>query len=825
MKPVYRFFERVLDIRAQELSRVALMSTYLLLIIASYTTAKAVRDSLFVTNIGPAQLPYVYLIIAAAMGLVSLVHSRLVNRIGLHRLIRMTAVIAITNLLLFLLLFTNNSAVWFYALYVWASLFGAITASQFWLLATHVFNPLEARRVFAWVGLGGIIGGIVGGGLTNRMASRLGTESLLIVCAVMMAATIVLLERICRRHYADFRKEEETEPQESTSGALFRQVRKSRYLSMMTLLLSVAVVAEAFIDYEYKVVARGTITSKDHLTAFFGSITFYIGVSSLVFQMLLTSRILKRWGVGSAITLLPAGLLGAFMIVVLRPTLWAAAVLQLVDGTFSYSIHRSGMELLYLPIPPQTRNTVKGFIDMFVDRTGRAVGAILLLVLTTGLAFSIPSLSIVAIGLVAVWIILVVAVKRGYMNSFRQALEKRAIDPEALHLHNLDIGTIKTLLRLLPSEDESQVLYALDLLSNTHPNLWRDHVNRLIHHPSPAVRARTIAVLARVNDPSIGREEFVHHPDYETARIACATAMRLQWTGSFRDRAVLTRLLHDSSAAVVREAMITCGVVGFQESLPLLVEKLSDKRLRRDARSALLTLGCPIIAALGQRLSDPDVDPAIRKRIPKTLALTGSQEAADVLLDHLHRWDYQLDCTVLKALNRMRANSPQIVLEPARVETIMDSERQRYERLHAIRDWFQANPVDDVRFPLLLRALSERLEQRLERMFRLIALIYSPHDVYSVYYSCIVKPPRRPAAIEFLSNILDAKLTQAVIPLLEEAFGLEEHGVAVRQPLQFISHTAALETLILENDAWLGTIAKELMINLDSTVIEKAHIS
>src|SRR5262249_39027307 len=154
-----------------------------------YTTTKAVRDSLFVTHIGPAQLPYVYLLIAAAMGMVSLVYSRVVNRIGLHRLIRTTSVITIANLLLFWMLFKNTSAVWFYFLYVWSSLFGAISASQFWLLATHVFNPRQARRVFAWVGLGGIIGGIVGGGLTNRVAHRFGTESLLIVCAVMMAAT------------------------------------------------------------------------------------------------------------------------------------------------------------------------------------------------------------------------------------------------------------------------------------------------------------------------------------------------------------------------------------------------------------------------------------------------------------------------------------------------------------------------------------------------------------------------------------------------------------------------------------------------------------
>src|SRR5262245_12969631 len=209
MKLSGQFFEGFFDIRRQEFGRVLLMSAYLLLIIASYSVTKAVRDSLFVTKIGPAQLPYVYLLIAGAMGLVSLVYSRAVNRIGLHRLIRTTSLIAISNLLMFWVLFRNDSPVWFYVLYVWTSLFGAITASQFWLLATHVFDPREARRVYAWVGVGGILGGILGGGLTNRMAHWLGTESLLILCAAMMAATVVLLERVAKgRRSADGRTEE-----------------------------------------------------------------------------------------------------------------------------------------------------------------------------------------------------------------------------------------------------------------------------------------------------------------------------------------------------------------------------------------------------------------------------------------------------------------------------------------------------------------------------------------------------------------------------------------------------------------------------------------
>src|SRR5439155_25324986 len=149
-----------------------------------------------------------------------------------------------------------------------------------------------------------------------------------------------------------------------------------------------------------------------------------------------------------AILLLPAGLLVGFPVMSMKPVLWAAALLQVVAGGFSYSIHRSGMELLYLPIPPQTRNAVKGFIDMFVDRAGRAFGAVLLLLCTTVLSLSVPSLSIIASGLVVAWLAMGIAVKREYLGSFRLALEKKAVEPEALELRRIDGATIQPLLTL-----------------------------------------------------------------------------------------------------------------------------------------------------------------------------------------------------------------------------------------------------------------------------------------------------------------------------------------------------------------------------------------
>jgi len=815
MKSFRQFFDGFFDIRRQEAGRVLLMSAYLLLIIACYSATKAVRDSLFVTRIGPAQLPYVYLLIAGAMGLVSLIYSRAVRRIGLHRLIRTTSLLAVSNLLLFWMISRRDSAASFYVLYVWVSLFGAITASQFWLLATHVFNPREARRLFAWLGVGGILGGILGGALTYRLAHWLGTESLLIVCSGMMAATIVILEQVRvgaegkgGRPHARDAGANEGRPR-VPGWTLLDEVKQSKHLSMMVVLLSITVVVEAFIDFEYKSIARQSIASKDQLTAFFGSITFYIGLFALLFQMTVTSRILKRWGVGWAILMLPLALLGAFVAVSVEPALWTAALLQLVDGGFSYSIHRSGTELLYLPIPPRTRNAVKGFIDTFVDRAGRAAGAVLLLVFTGVLALSISSLSLFAAGLVLVWIAMAVVVRREYMHSFRQALEKTTIEPEAPRLRDLDAATMKTLLAQLSSDEERQVLYALDLLSNTRPSRWRPHLDRLIRHPSSAVRARTVGVLASWSDPAVAREEFINHPDFDTARVATASALRLHWSGSAVNRELLDRLMRDSTPAVVREAMMTAGAVGHTDAVPWLIEQLGDRSLRRNAGQALSALGDAAVPELVRHLADPEQNPLVRKRIPKTLALAGRQAAADALLTQLHSLDYHLDYAVLKALNRLRVRSPDIHVNSGLVNAAIRREREEYERLRAAAIWLGANRLIDDAFTLLMRAIDERLDERLERIFRLVGLIYPPRDIYSIYYSSQLKPALRPAAIEFLDNILDAELRETVVPLFEERLDPERPARA-RHTVEFISIGGALAMLVAGNDPWLKTIAVEV---------------
>ena len=174
------------------------MFSYLLLVIACYVITKSVRDAMFLKEIGVDQLPYVFILIALVVGAISSSYSRAASRASLRTLIRVTSVVAIVNLFLFWLFLHRTGGWMFYVLYIWVSVFGVITASQFWLLANYVFNPREAKRLFALVGAGGVLGGIFGGAFTRYGAHWFGTENLLLWCMGLMGLTVLILERVSR---------------------------------------------------------------------------------------------------------------------------------------------------------------------------------------------------------------------------------------------------------------------------------------------------------------------------------------------------------------------------------------------------------------------------------------------------------------------------------------------------------------------------------------------------------------------------------------------------------------------------------------------------
>jgi AAA family ATP:ADP antiporter len=84
-------------------------------------------------------------------------------------------------------------------------------------------------------------------------------------------------------------------------------------------------------------------------------VTAIIGVVSVLTQLLLVSFIIRRFSLTAALLVLPVAMAVSSSIYLLIPVLWAAALLTISDNSFSYSIHQTARETLYMPMSPDVK--------------------------------------------------------------------------------------------------------------------------------------------------------------------------------------------------------------------------------------------------------------------------------------------------------------------------------------------------------------------------------------------------------------------------------------------------------------------------------------
>ena len=560
-----KFLRAVFDLRQGEGLKSSLMFVYGMLIIATVMILKPVCNTLFLKNenLGPGKLPYAFVLVAATSALVAAGYSRYSRKIRLNRLITGTFAISIACLIIFwVLLNVRIRQDWFfYAFYIWVAVFSVFTGSQFWLLANDVYHARAAKRVFGFIGAGAITGGIVGGMLTNVLAPHLGTNNLIFVCVGFILICQVLVTLIWRRssHYLE-RKKRTARSRERAAGPdsdnPLNVILGSRHLLYLTGIICVGVVVANLADYQFRVLADQTYSEADAMTAFFGLLLSAVNVFSLVVQLFLTSRILKLRGVMATLYFLPLGLLGGAAGLLVFPTIWSAILIKISDGSFKHSINRSGMELLYFPIPAELKNKTKTFIDVVLKNAAKGAAGVGLAVLVMGLGVSIRHLSVLLIILIALWLVLVRRLKPEYINSFRRAIETRSINLEDLSLNLQDAEVVKSILKTLEGESERQLVYAMKLLEDvTWPDLAQP-LRRLVRHPSSEVRTMVLKTALRYPelDLSSEAEGLVTSPDVELQNAAVCYLCR-----AAEDRAATLQEFLSSDNQRVRVAATLCA--------------------------------------------------------------------------------------------------------------------------------------------------------------------------------------------------------------------------------------------------------------------------
>src|SRR3989338_3949705 len=178
--------KRFIQIRPGETRKVLLTFLYFFLVITAYYVIKPVSRSLVLGDLGSRLVPYIDLICAMLMGPIVTLFAYLVDRLPKHRLVSLSFWAVIGVLVVFWRLLGFNYPWISGAFYIWVAIFSVLVVTLFWLVANDLYRPREAKRLFGFIGSGGIIGGIVGSSIAAFGAKFIGSENLLLLSAALL---------------------------------------------------------------------------------------------------------------------------------------------------------------------------------------------------------------------------------------------------------------------------------------------------------------------------------------------------------------------------------------------------------------------------------------------------------------------------------------------------------------------------------------------------------------------------------------------------------------------------------------------------------------
>lgn len=570
LNPLKISLPRLLDVRPGEAARIGFMAASLFFMLAANNVIKIVRDSLFLSRFPITQLPYVYLLVALVAGTAVGIYSRYASKLSVAQIILGSHVFIIFNVLIFWVLLAFYDAGWVvYAFYIWSGIVGLVVVAQFWTLANDIFTPREGKRLFGILTAGGTLGGMLGGiGAKWAVSFLFATKELLwLVGALFVGALgVVYLAMRERNTVLAANTSEEVRPktiEAQDPGGIMGTLRSSGYLQAITVLIFLSIIVSTLIDYQFKATAKEAYPSTDALAGFFG--TYYAALSFVTFfaQLWLTGKALVGFGLTPSLLLLPFTLVAGSISLLLWPGLYAATATRLAEASLRTSVHRSGIEILYLPIPSFIKKKVKVFLDVTVERLGDGTAAFIILFYTLFLEGSdVTRLSYFSIGLILIWISMVFVVQGGYLEALRKSLAYRETSLEAARIDYAEKGTVDAVLKTLEETEERSVLFGLELAEKLDPEIVVPRLPiGLLRHSSPTVRRRAVRLFALRPEATILKE--------------------------------IRQMLQDESGEVQAEAISVACAIFKADAIPIIRPYLesSDPRVKRRILECLLRHG------------------------------------------------------------------------------------------------------------------------------------------------------------------------------------------------------------------------------------------
>ncbi len=302
----------------------------------------------------------------------------------------------------------GDATVW--SFYLFGDLFSTLMVATFFAFLNDSVTPDSARRIYGLIGLGGVAGGVFGSTFVRVWIGRIDTSTWLWICFGIALLIIAVAQWAGRLAEPGIPAAAEAPPEHppkrgnvAFEGA--RLVFRSRYLLSIVGIVGLYEIVSTVMDFQFTATIEHYLDG-EAIGRQFSTVFTITNMVSMLVQFFLTGFIMTRFGLTTALLVLPAAVIVGSFGFLSFPILWVGSFLNTADNGFSYSINQSAKEALYVPTSRDEKYKAKAFIDMFVQRFAKAiaVGTSLLITMLFRDFGTIRYLSFFTVVIAVIWV-------------------------------------------------------------------------------------------------------------------------------------------------------------------------------------------------------------------------------------------------------------------------------------------------------------------------------------------------------------------------------------------------------------------------------------
>jgi ATP/ADP translocase len=463
-------------IRQGEGRRSLFFVAFFLLLGVGLAVGKGSADALFIKRYGVEYFPLVYLFLSVHIAFFSLFYAAYVDRMSAEKFFRIIFIVQLVSLAAITSVMHLADFDLVYPLYYIAY----AISSELLLLhgAFYIgqnFDTLQAKRLTPLIFAGFQAGMIVGGLVLMFIVPLLGLSNAPLVWLAVVAMSMLLLFLWHRNNGASpfyFHVSKNSTSRFALAVSEVREgiefTRRSSLLKNASWALFFMVITFYMLSYCAHTIYTQTFDDEQQLAGFFGGLVIATNVGAILVQVLLSNKIIERFGIRKANYIYPVTTILSFVLLLLHPGFYAALFASFNRETIMPAIRAPVRQLFFNVLPDKVKGRARA-ISVAIVMPLALFSCGVLILLASGLDGITP---VVVVGIIcaAAYLLFTVRMGRDYIATLLSSMQEKLYLPEdELQYSDDDDKVIEALQRGMASDNADVSLSYARALIKAYP--------------------------------------------------------------------------------------------------------------------------------------------------------------------------------------------------------------------------------------------------------------------------------------------------------------------------------------------------------------------